>query len=148
MNCACALCGQPVDPTSNTTFQRVIGWQRKAMSASRKSGSDIVMRERLDEWPTVIALSSPAAVSRFPGVAAVTDREELLYRIARALDHSREASEMQEAADQAHATPDNAAQLHWDAAGLLEGVLVRVKAMHDQHVFGRSGWSARPAQSN
>jgi hypothetical protein len=65
----------------------------------------------------------------------LTDREELLYRIARALDHSREASEMQEAADQAHATPDNAAQLHWDAAGLLEGVLVRVKAMHDQHVF-------------
>jgi hypothetical protein len=49
MNCACALCGQPVDPTSNTTFQRVIGWQRKAITASRKSGSDIVMRERLED---------------------------------------------------------------------------------------------------
>jgi hypothetical protein len=28
----------------------VIGWERRALSASRKSGSDIVMRERLDEF--------------------------------------------------------------------------------------------------
>jgi hypothetical protein len=46
----CALCGQPVEPTARTTFQRVSGWERKALSASRKSGSDIVLREPRDEF--------------------------------------------------------------------------------------------------
>jgi hypothetical protein len=65
----------------------------------------------------------------------VTDREEVFYRLARALDHSREASETQYAADEAHDTPENAAKAHWDAAGLLEGVITRLRTMHDEHVF-------------
>jgi hypothetical protein len=65
----------------------------------------------------------------------MNEREDLFYRLARALDHSSEASETQQAADLAHDTPENAAAAHWDAAGLLEGCMVRIKAMHDQHVF-------------
>jgi hypothetical protein len=50
MSVLCALCNQEVDPTSRTSLQRVIAWERRALSASRKSGSDIVLRERLDEF--------------------------------------------------------------------------------------------------
>lgn len=46
----CHLCNEPVDPTARTTFQRVEGWERKALSASRKSGSDIVCREPREEF--------------------------------------------------------------------------------------------------
>jgi hypothetical protein len=46
----CALCNQEVDPSARTTFQRVEGWERKALSASRKSGSDIVCREPREEF--------------------------------------------------------------------------------------------------
>lgn len=43
----CAECGEPVNPADPNTYQRVEGWERKATSASRKSGSDIVLREPL-----------------------------------------------------------------------------------------------------
>lgn len=65
----------------------------------------------------------------------MTDREEIIYRVARALDHSRMAEEEQHAADVAISTPEAAASRHRDTAGLLEGVLTRVQRLHDEHVF-------------
>lgn len=65
----------------------------------------------------------------------MNEREEIGYRVMRALDHSRTASEEQEAADQTHSTPEAAEALHWDAAGLLEGSIVRLQALYDRHVF-------------
>ena len=46
----CVFCAAPV--TDEQDFYRVIGWEHKATSASRKSGSDIVLRERVEpaEW--------------------------------------------------------------------------------------------------
>ena len=46
----CSICSQPVDPSSPTTLVRVQGWERRALGAHRRGGSDIVMRERLDEF--------------------------------------------------------------------------------------------------
>lgn len=46
----CILCGEPVDPAARSTFHQVTGWERKAMSASRKSGSDIVLRQPLNQY--------------------------------------------------------------------------------------------------
>lgn len=46
----CAECGQPVNPAAQGVFQRVQGWESKATGASRKSGSDIVCREQLQEF--------------------------------------------------------------------------------------------------
>jgi hypothetical protein len=42
-------CGNKVDPLSPNTYRRVAGWERKAIAASRKNGSDIVGREPLGE---------------------------------------------------------------------------------------------------
>lgn len=46
----CAECGKQVNPADPNTYQRVAGWERKATSASRKSGSDIVCREQHQEF--------------------------------------------------------------------------------------------------
>ena len=46
----CTFCGEPVDPLSPYTWRRVIGWERKAQAQSRKSGSDIALREARDEY--------------------------------------------------------------------------------------------------
>ena len=42
----CEFCREPVDPHAATTYTRVIGWERKASSTSRRGGSDIVLREQ------------------------------------------------------------------------------------------------------
>lgn len=42
---ACVYCGRNVDPNQPYTYQRVSGWEHKAYSASRRGGSDIVLRE-------------------------------------------------------------------------------------------------------
>jgi len=48
---ACPFCGKPIDPTSDRTWRRVEGWERKAPAAStRRGGSDIALREPLDEY--------------------------------------------------------------------------------------------------
>lgn len=46
----CAECGDPIDPRSASTWRRVVGWERKAQATSRKSGSDIAVREPRDEY--------------------------------------------------------------------------------------------------
>jgi hypothetical protein len=43
----CVFCGELVP--ESLAYLRVLGWERKAMVASRKGGSDIVLREALDE---------------------------------------------------------------------------------------------------
>jgi hypothetical protein len=46
----CTYCRKTVDPTSKTTYTRVEGWERRAFAASRRGGSDIIMREQRDEY--------------------------------------------------------------------------------------------------
>lgn len=46
----CFYCDEPVDPLSRTLWHRVVGWERKALAESRKSGSDIALREPRDEY--------------------------------------------------------------------------------------------------
>lgn len=43
-------CGRPLNPNAPDACRRVAGWERKASGDSRKSGSDILHREPLDEW--------------------------------------------------------------------------------------------------
>jgi hypothetical protein len=50
VNVPCSFCGEPVDPLDRATYRRIVGWERKAFAASRKSGSDIVLREPRDEF--------------------------------------------------------------------------------------------------
>jgi hypothetical protein len=45
----CVYCGEPLDSLRGV-YQRVTGWERKAAAASRRGGSDIVLRQQLDEW--------------------------------------------------------------------------------------------------
>lgn len=47
---SCFYCGEPVDSKSRFTWRRVIGWERKATAESRRSGSDIALREAVDEY--------------------------------------------------------------------------------------------------
>lgn len=47
---ACTYCGDPVDLQHDTVYRRVVGWERKSKAASRKAGSDIVLREARDEF--------------------------------------------------------------------------------------------------
>jgi len=46
----CTYCRAPVEPDASTTYTRVTAWERKSASASRRSGSDIVCRERQEEF--------------------------------------------------------------------------------------------------
>lgn len=50
MTKACHYCGSQVDPTAPDVWHRVIGWERKATAASRRSGSDIALREPFEEF--------------------------------------------------------------------------------------------------
>jgi hypothetical protein len=50
LSLTCTLCNEPVDPTSTTTLQRVVAWERRAIGDTRKSGRDIVLREHRDEF--------------------------------------------------------------------------------------------------
>lgn len=45
---SCSICNRPIVDI-NRCFHRVAGWERKAQVASRKSGSDIVLREPTGE---------------------------------------------------------------------------------------------------
>jgi recombinational DNA repair protein (RecF pathway) len=45
----CAFCGRPVDPNGYSVYRKITGWERKAHAESRRGGSDIVLREPMDE---------------------------------------------------------------------------------------------------
>jgi hypothetical protein len=51
----CTFCGEPIVPA--TAYQRVMGWERKATSASRKGGSDIALREQLQEFACPVCIT-------------------------------------------------------------------------------------------
>ena len=44
----CSRCPAPVMPDAPGTLRRVIAWERKATAASRRSASDIVLREPVE----------------------------------------------------------------------------------------------------
>jgi hypothetical protein len=46
----CALCGTGINPTASGVAQRVVAWELKATASSRKSGSDIIGRQQLQEF--------------------------------------------------------------------------------------------------
>ena len=35
---------------THTDYQRIVGWQRKVHTSSRRGGSDIVLRETREQW--------------------------------------------------------------------------------------------------
>jgi hypothetical protein len=45
----CHFCGQPVN-ANRSSYRRVQGWERKGLGETRKGGSDVLLREPLDEW--------------------------------------------------------------------------------------------------
>ena len=46
----CTYCFCTVDPGSRYVYRRITGWEHKAdYTGSRRGGSDIVLREHLDE---------------------------------------------------------------------------------------------------
>lgn len=49
MTVRCHFCGNELNPKLQTVWRQVTGWERKAMSSTRKGGSDIVLREPLDK---------------------------------------------------------------------------------------------------
>lgn len=44
----CVFDGKEIDP--RTAYRRVTGWERKSALESRKGGSDIVLREPIEEY--------------------------------------------------------------------------------------------------
>lgn len=48
----CHFCGSALDPLDGSTFQQVVGWERKAhtRSSGKKGGSDVYARERREEY--------------------------------------------------------------------------------------------------
>ena len=46
----CVYCNEPVDPLSPRTWHLIVGWERKATGATRKSGSDIALRQPRDKY--------------------------------------------------------------------------------------------------
>lgn len=51
----CSMCGEEVTPA--LTYQRIVGWERKGKSQSRKGGSDIVLREHRDEFACMTCIT-------------------------------------------------------------------------------------------
>jgi hypothetical protein len=45
----CRYCQREIGP-QDAAVQRVVGWERKAPSGSRRRGSDLLLRERRDEF--------------------------------------------------------------------------------------------------
>jgi len=71
MNVQCTYCGREVDPRAQSTYRRVVGWERKAFAASRRGGSDITLREPRDEY------ACPTCVDRLQAGVSV-NQESLL----------------------------------------------------------------------
>jgi hypothetical protein len=57
----CEFCGEPVDPADRWVWHRVTGWERslRTRTSGARGGSDIVMRERLEEFahPSCVTLA-------------------------------------------------------------------------------------------
>lgn len=46
----CSYCRTPLDPEHPNTYRRVHAWERRSLSVSRRSASDVVLRERQQEF--------------------------------------------------------------------------------------------------
>jgi hypothetical protein len=46
----CRECRAPLLPDDPNTYVRVTAWERKSASPSRRGGSDVVLRQRLEEF--------------------------------------------------------------------------------------------------
>ena len=56
----CELCGNPIVPGDDyNTFRRVQGWERMThrRASGARGGSDIVLREKLDEYAHAMCVS-------------------------------------------------------------------------------------------
>ena len=61
---SCFYCGESVDPMAVSTYRRVVGWERKALStptSRRKGGSDIKLREPREEFAHAACVDRAAA---------------------------------------------------------------------------------------
>jgi hypothetical protein len=56
MTVSCFYCGEQVNPDDTNTYRRIQGWERKAVSASRRGGSDVVLREHRDEFACMFCI--------------------------------------------------------------------------------------------
>lgn len=61
------------------------------------------------------------------------DRIELAFKATQALYWSRQAAELQEAADQGHATREAAALHHSHVATMLQALLAQLQTLRDSH---------------
>lgn len=46
----CLHCRAPLEPDAPNTYVRITAWERKSATPSRRGGSDVVLRERLEEF--------------------------------------------------------------------------------------------------
>lgn len=53
MTVKCCYCHVELDTRLHTTYRRILGWERKSRTGSRRGGSDVVLRE--PETPTAFA---------------------------------------------------------------------------------------------
>lgn len=51
----CVYCGKLVAPSQ--AHQRIQGWEHRGATDSRRGGSDIILRERLDEYACDLCVS-------------------------------------------------------------------------------------------
>lgn len=49
-------CGRMLDPNDRFVYRRVVGWERKAGVPTRRGGSDITLREPLEEFACRICI--------------------------------------------------------------------------------------------
>lgn len=42
----CLYCKAPIRPDDPNTYRRVVAWERRSLTPSRRSGSDLVLREQ------------------------------------------------------------------------------------------------------
>lgn len=55
----CQFCGAAVKPDDSNTYTRVLGWEKRAHgSSSRRGGSDIVLRERLETFACMFCIDA------------------------------------------------------------------------------------------
>ena len=60
----CSFCGDQVDVTDDRhTYRRIIGWEKIAgtRASGKHGGSDIVLRERIDEWAHTACVTAARA---------------------------------------------------------------------------------------
>ncbi len=55
----CTFCSEPVD--DRLAYRLISGWERKALGASRRGGSDVVLRKAHDEFACTACIARAKA---------------------------------------------------------------------------------------